>query len=387
MGNFVDDKALLKHLFMTGVQNVSGEKAVRDSFLTGSVPRPSAIVAVGKAAFQMYLGVPLNLRQNLAALLVTKEGNIPKKQRLEGHVLLFQSSHPMPCQVSLDAGQAMIEFVQNLPNDADLLVLVSGGASALAEALHEGYDLSDLQDLTAKSLADGSDIHTINQRRRKMSKLKGGGLLREFRGRSVQVLAISDVAGDDVGVIGSGVAGKGRAEQNYRAQIVASNELARQAIVNEASAIELQVQDNQENLYGDINDVAKRIMEICNSGADGLYVFGGEPIVTLPPKPGIGGRNQGLALLIAREIQGRSNMSCLVAGTDGADGVSDGAGAIVDGRSFNKQAGAMIALQSAHSGAFFQSTGDQLVTGPTGTNVMDLVLVLKGAPGACLGSA
>ena len=109
----------------------------------------------------------------------------------------------------------------------------------------------------------------------------------------------------------------------------------------------------------------------------GLYVYGGEPTVVLPENPGHGGRNQALALEIARFIRTRSDIVGLVAGTDGTDGPTDEAGAFVDGETYLKLPGTEKAQKRADSGAYLARTGDLIFTGPTGTNVMDLAIFLK----------
>jgi len=113
------------------------------------------------------------------------------------------------------------------------------------------------------------------------------------------------------------------------------------------------------------------------NGPPGLYIYGGEPTVVLPKEPGQGGRNQALGLELARLFRDEDGISGLVAGTDGSDGPTNAAGAFLDGDSFDAKPGADEALLRANSGAFLAETGDQIVTGPTGTNVMDLALLIK----------
>ncbi|MFT5343912.1 MAG: glycerate 2-kinase, partial [Paracoccaceae bacterium] len=109
--------------------------------------------------------------------------------------------------------------------------------------------------------------------------------------------------------------------------------------------------------------------------APGVMIFGGEPTVVLPPNPGQGGRNQALALSLAREIAGTQGLTILVGGTDGSDGPTDAAGAIVDGTVWGH--GAAEALKRADSGRYLDAKGAVLRTGPTGTNVMDLMVALR----------
>ena len=372
-------RQILERLFNAGVQDVLGARAVAKVFEPGAQPRPDAILAIGKAAYSMYEGLPEAIRAQVPALIVTKHGHTPPTHQPSDHVQVLESSHPTPSEASLVAGRLALEFVERCAPESRLLVLVSGGASSLAEVLQDGYTFDDLAALTRDSLSDGSDIGEINRRRAAISRIKAGGLLTHFHGASAQVLAISDVEGDDIGVIGSGIGAYRSGAFDYALQIIASNALARQAVADAAVQEGLTVVANEENLYDDIEAIAPKIYDICKDGAPGVYIFGGEPTVILPDNPGKGGRNQSLGLLLARYLQGRGDLTCLVAGTDGTDGVTDAAGAVVDGGSFTRRPGADEALVAANAGAYLSDCGDQLVTGPTGTNVMDLLLVLKRA--------
>jgi hydroxypyruvate reductase len=324
----------------------------------------------------MYLGLPEAVRASTPTIIITKDGHANGAPDLP-HVEIREASHPMPCARSIAAGEAALAFVQDCAPDSRLLMLVSGGASALVEVLPSGMSLENLMERTKIALSNGSTIGQINAERIAHSRIKGGKLLAAFSGWRADVLAISDVQGDGIDVIGSGIGAYGEGTLRYSCHIVGSNAVARDATAARATALGIKVHHNAETLYGDINEVAGDILATVDgaTGLDGIYIFGGEPTVQLPDNPGEGGRNQGLALELAYRIAGRSALSILVAGTDGSDGVSAGAGAIVDGQSFGAADGAEDAIRLANSGAFFRVTGDQLVTGPTGTNVMDLVIV------------
>lgn len=366
---------LLENLLQIGIQSVKGKNAVADA-LGKSLPSPSHILAVGKAAVAMYLGLPDTLHAECPALIVTKDGHAEGFKPLP-HVVLCEASHPVPNHASLSAGSQVFDFVVNCQSKDKLLLLLSGGASALVEHLKEGYDFNDLIDLTNNALSQGLAIEEINMARKQISRLKGGQLLAKFAGQSVDVLAISDVQYDAISVIGSGLGHATTPGFSYNTRIVAANSVAREAIQAATKETGLEVRENSETLYGDINDVSAYIKFTLESGPPGLYIFGGEPTVELPENPGDGGRNQGLALLLARDLAGRPDIALVVAGTDGSDGVSDGAGAFVDGNSFSMAAGGNDAIIHANSGNFFKTTGDQIVTGPTGTNVMDVVIAIK----------
>ncbi|PHQ67127.1 MAG: MOFRL family protein [Sneathiella sp.] len=367
----------IKFLFQAGVQSVLGEKAVAKACQSQPIEVPTAILCIGKAAYSMYCGLSESIRQDVPALIITKEGHSPGTGSLPSHIRIIESTHPTPSGTSLIAGQTALDLVKGCGSSDRLLMLVSGGASSLAEVLSDGNTYDDLLRLTETSLSDGSNISTINARRKAISSIKAGRLLSCFKGCHVQVFAISDVAGDDISIIGSGIGEYQSGDFDYSCRIVASNSVARDAVASAAQAQGLRVIANDENLYGDVEVIAEKIYAKCLSGTNGIYIFGGEPTIKLPPNPGKGGRNQSLALLLAKYFQGQPNIFCLVAGTDGTDGVTEAAGAIIDGHSYTRLPGADQYLAAADAGTYFKTTGDQLITGPTGTNVMDLVIVLK----------
>jgi hydroxypyruvate reductase len=252
-------------------------------------------------------------------------------------------------------------------------MLISGGASSLVEHLKPGVRFEDLEPLTSAALAEGVAIGELNRRRKAISSIKGGGLLTSFRGTRIDVVAISDVAGDIIDIIGSGIGvppeGVGF---SYACSIVASNAVARAVVERSAESIGINTISNKENMYADVPEIAARIANEILQGPPGLYVYGGEPTVVLPDNPGQGGRNQALALEIARHICNQGGITGLVAGTDVSDGPTDAAGAFLDGQTFLKQPGAEEARKRADWGAYLARTGNLLLTGPTGTNVMDM---------------
>ena len=356
----------LSDLWWHGVRAVQGKSAVSMAIDAYDVAKPDVILAVGKAAasmaaaaYDVYGAVPTHI--------VTKYHHICD---VPPHATLIEAAHPVPDAASLRAGTALQDVVADCKPDAHLLMLVSGGASSLAEVLPEGFTLEHLAQKTQAMLASGADIHAMNAQRRAMSQIKGGKLLAGFRGASVTSLAISDVEGDGLGVIGSGI-GDAPAEAPFMfaPHIIANNHRARMAV---AAAASLPVQSNSETLYDDIEALAPQIAKTLLGGPKGLYIFGGEPTVVLPENPGKGGRNMALALLLAREIAGQDGARILVAGTDGTDGPTDAAGALIDGTTWN--ASAQNAIDRADSAPWLDARGALFRSGPTGTNVMDLLI-------------
>lgn len=367
------DKELLQSLWHAGVTAVGGQTSVSAALRRLTPPAPDQIIAVGKAAAAMASAAVRHYGPDIPTLVVTKYDH---SSDLPGTATIIEAAHPVPDQNSILAGKTLVHTVMGMPSESHLLFLVSGGASSLAELPNDGLSLSQLATENSRMLSAGLDIHAMNAHRKSLSQIKGGKLLARFPGKSVTVLAVSDVEGDALSVVGSGI---GDAPENppfvFDPHIVASNHVAREAAVRAAEHVNLTIRSNAEVLYDDVITLATRLAAQLKSSPTGLHVFGGEPTVILPEHPGRGGRNQALALLLAREISGTEGLTIIVAGTDGSDGPTDAAGAIVDGTTWGE--GAEQALARADSGTWLDHRGALLRTGPTGTNVMDLMIALR----------
>ena len=364
----------LAALFEQGVHAVRGDSSVAAALDRSKPAKPDQIIAVGKAAAAMASAAAVRFGP-VPMLIVTKYGH---QADAPPHAEVIEAAHPVLDENALKAGARMRRIVEDMAPGSHLLMLVSGGASALAEDPIEGLDLDGLKARATELLGSGADIHAMNAVRKTLSRIKGGKLLGNFRGTHVTTLAISDVEGDALSVIGSGIGdAPPEAPFSFAPQIVASNQIAREAVLSAARRAGLSAQDHGEVLCDDVNALAPKIAQILAAAAPGIHVFGGEPTVVLPPRPGRGGRNQALALLIAREIAGRSDLRVLVAGTDGTDGPTEAAGAIIDGSTWDTSG--QEALDRADAGTWLEARGALLTTGPTGTNVMDLLIAEKGA--------
>jgi glycerate 2-kinase len=282
-------------------------------------------------------------------------------------------SHPVPDARSLAAGRALVDFVRAVPADGILLALVSGGASALAEVPAAGVTLDELVAQVRAVVASGAPIAEINRVRTSLSAIKGGGLARACAAPVVTLVA-SDVVGDDPRVVGSGPTIDGAGEVRVIAGVA---DLARAAVAAAPIAAELVASD----VTGDVADVAACIAARIDQPGPPLVVFAGEPTVRLPDNPGVGGRAQQLALLVARAIAGRGDAAFLAAGSDGVDGTGPAAGAIVDGATWPALAAlgvdADLALARCDAGTALARLGATVVTGPTGVNHADLMLLLR----------
>jgi glycerate 2-kinase len=356
-------------LWKSGVDAVRGDRAVARALQDGIVPRPHRIIAIGKAAAAM-AAPAATAWPDVSCLVVTKYGH---GSEAPTSATVIESAHPVPDASSLTAGRALQAAVADCPPGSDLLMLVSGGASALAEVPSGGISLQELQDSTNALLASGATIGEMNRHRTMHSDIKGGKLLAGFRGARVTTLALSDVEGDGLAIIGSGI-GNVLPERSFDfdAHVIASNAIARAAV---AASSPVPVHTNVETLYDDVAVLAPRIAALLASAEPGLHILGGEPVVHLPEFPGRGGRNMALALGLAREIEGTAGLRILVAGTDGTDGPTDAAGAVIDGQTWDETG--TEALSRADAYPWLEKRDALIKTGPTGTNVMDLLIAHK----------
>ena len=374
--NATERAEILTSVWWAGVHAVAGQASVAASLETAPIPRPDLILAVGKAAVSMARAAHARFPGG-RTLAITKAGHAePGSVHRDRSFEILQSAHPVPDITSLTAGARLLAEVVAAPPGSHLLLLVSGGASSLVEVPRPGLTLADIASLNRALLASGKDIGVMNAERSQYSMIKGGGLLARFGGARVTILAISDTRGDSVATIGSGI-GLGLPRQALVAEtrIVASNTVARAAAAAKARALGWAVRDYGEVLYDDVAACADLIADRLPQ-RPGLTLWGGEPTVILPPDPGRGGRNQALALHLAGRIAGIADLSLLVAGTDGNDGPTEAAGGLVDGATWAQ--GADAALTRADSGRFLAARAALFTTGPTGTNVMDLALALRG---------
>lgn len=342
------------------------------------------VVAIGKAAGAMARGAFDVLGERVSgAIVVTKPGHCAAAVSGDARVRLIESAHPVPDERSLAAGSAVADFVSGAPADSQLLFLVSGGASSLVEVLADGVTLEELQAVNSLALGSGIDIGATNARRRALSHLKGGGLARLAGRRRSLALMISDVPGNDPAVIGSGLlhaAGRTRIPViPYR--IVANVRQACRAAARHGASRGLDVNLARRRFRGNAALLGARFARsLVDAPRGSLLIWGGESTVRLPAKPGTGGRSQHLALAAAMELRGRRGVALLAAGTDGVDGVTDDAGGLVDGDTCARGEDAGLdpgpCLAHADSGSFLEASGDLVYTGPTLTNVGDLVLGL-----------
>ncbi|MGH8250814.1 MAG: DUF4147 domain-containing protein [Steroidobacteraceae bacterium] len=373
---------LLLELFRAALAAVDGRRRVRAALGADRESGAVSVLAIGKAAASMTQGALDALGTRLQrGLVVAPEGSLPLELLRHPGLRCLESAHPLPDQRSLDAGQAALGFAAATRPGSRVLLLISGGASALIEVPAPGVTLAQLRELYRRAQAEALDIEALNARRRALSSIKGGKLSSLFRDCRVEGLMISDVPRDDPEVLGSGLL----AAPGLRTTLVGSMDDALDAVVRAASARGLTVSRAAARLQGDAEAAALHICHELAVGAANLQVWGGETVVRLPAEPGRGGRCQHLAVAAALAIAGHPALLLLAAGTDGRDGASEDAGAIVDGATLERALDCgfepAAALAAADTGSLLEAAGDLVHTGRTGTNVGDVVLGLRLAPG------
>lgn len=391
------------------------------------LPR-TLVVATGKAAVPMAAALGPTARGLALAPHGTPAAGLPP------HIQLLEGAHPLPDESGIASSRAILDAVAALTADDHLLYLVSGGSSALFEVPDPRVSAAEVRATYDALVRCGADIAEINSVRRALSAVKGGRLAAAARPASVLTLAVSDVAGDDPATIGSGptvacppVSGAARdgrepaGEIDARAVIgryaleaalpravldtlarpvacgplrtegftvVASAETARAAAACELAARGYRcVPPPVDRLTGATaaaaSVLARAIQTLTTRAGKHAFAVAGETTVRVPDGAGTGGRNQHLAALLACRLRGLAGFAAVFAGTDGRDGNSSAAGALVDGGSAGRadDAGRPLraALESFDSAGALAAAGDALVTGATGTNVEDLVVVVTEA--------
>jgi glycerate 2-kinase len=384
--------------------------------------RRIALLGFGKGSLSMstaligVLGVRLD-----SGLIVTK--HTPVIPPLPFPIL--EGDHPVPGENSLQAGQRTIELVSSLGPDDLLICAISGGGSALITAPHTGISLADIQQFTSLLLTCGARIDEINTLRRRLDRIKGGGIAQMTNGATIINLILSDVVGNSLESIASGptspdpatrkdalsILGKYELEnripisilrtlrsshetpkpgdpvfKTVQNVIVGSNLLAAQASLVQAKVEGFHPYLLRTDLQGEARLVAFELStylrQVSQTGdpvqAPACIVAGGETTVTVMGD-GRGGRNTELALAAVGELAGFPGVMLATLATDGEDGSCGAAGAVVTGGTF--QRAVELGMEPADflvrndSCSFFSTLDDLLEPGPTGTNVNDLVFM------------
>jgi len=363
--------------FRAGVAAVDPAAAVERHLRRHPLPAVPVVLAIGKAAPAMARGVATAVGDSpLTGIAVSDH-----VEEVPAGIELMIGSHPVPDRASVAAGRELLERASSLGAGDLALVLVSGGGSALAEVPAPGVTLDHLAATTTRLLRRGAPIDVMNAVRTRLSLLKGGGLARAAAPARVITLVLSDVVGDRLDVIASGPTVTGGDDD---ITVVANGAVAAAAAAEAARAAGRHAVVVETALQGDAALRAIQVIERCRQADGELFVYAGETTVMvggLGRGVGSGGRNQEAALAAALHLAGTSDVAFLAAGTDGIDGTTTAAGAVVDGdtvdRGRRRGRDAAASLARNDSGGYFAGSLEAIVTGPTGTNVGDLWLVLR----------
>lgn len=356
-------------------------------------------------------------------IVITPRGYCPEAHTLQ-KMRLYQGGHPVPDENGLAGTGEIIQLLKGSDERTLVICLISGGGSALLVAPYEGITLTDKKQVTRLLLNAGATIYELNTVRKHLSRVKGGRLAAIARPARMVSLIISDVVGDKLDIIASGPTAPDdstfhdafRVIEKYRLapvvpasvidvltrgaqglipetpkkgdamfnrvdnSIIASNKIALEAARAEAAQLGYQAEITTAELTGEAREAGRRLAQRARGmRRPACLISGGETTVTVTGG-GTGGRNLELALAFAQEIQDAPGITLLSAGTDGKDGSADAAGAVVDGetitRARTKGLDPAAYLAGNDSYNFFRQVGGLLITGPTGTNVMDVQIII-----------
>ena len=412
----------MREILNDAIKAVLPENAVKEALnnpaFTSRRGKGRLIVAsIGKAAWRMAKAASDILGSGITGAVVTKyDHSMGDITGLE----IFEAGHPVPDMNTINGTKALLEHVKGLNADDTVLFLVSGGGSALFENPAEGVTLEDMQDITHQLLSCGADIVEINTIRKHLSSVKGGRFAELCAPAHVFMVVLSDVLGDRLDSIASGPAAPDTSTSEQALEIVKKYSLKVKpelmAVLSRETPKKL---DNvTATITGSVTELCRAVSELsskkgytplvltttltCEAREAGSFmagvarevltsgspvkkpcaiIAGGETVVHLTGK-GLGGRNQELALSAAEGISGLEGVVVASLGSDGTDGPTDAAGGIVDGKtaSILREKGISIPEVLRNNDAYnaLKQADALLMTGPTGTNVNDVSVILIG---------
>jgi glycerate 2-kinase len=332
------------------------------------------VFGVGKAAYNMAKECEIVLKDKILGGVVVST-SVGKLSYLKH----FTSTHPLVSEKSIEAATLLIDGMSEL-NENDLFIfLLSGGASAMVEKPITGLTLDDFIKISSALLTSGIDIKALNTVRKSISDIKGGKLANRIKAKG-EVLVLSDVIGDDLDTIASAPMNNGRFSHHIIGNNKIALEQAKKYISPKVEIAEIITTTMEMDSVSATDYISNEIKKYDKNYESFCILFGGET-TTVVTGNGNGGRNQELALRLLLSNSLNENIEVLCAGSDGVDGRSEATGAFLDSEILDKIKQAKLNpetyLKNSDSNTFFKSLGYDFVTGITGTNVMDFVIILK----------
>ena len=369
------------------------------------------VLSVGKAAVPMAIAASEVLGDRIdAGLLVAKQ----LTEEVDGFISI-EAAHPIPDEKSLQAGELALDMVSDLSPEDTVVALMSGGGSSLIEFPIEGISLMDMQVTTELLMYAGAGIYELNTVRKALSAIKGGGLRRAIGDARCITLMLSDVVGNDHTVIASGPTVPGPTNRGPAWQVIEDFKIARQVPESVRLALNADspplppmetgrddrkiIADNSTFVSAvrvaaesdglrtievvsqwrdDARDLATRILEDSRAiGAEIDMLIGGGEATSIVRGDGLGGRNTETALAVALQMHADDEWTIASLASDGDDGNSGAAGAIVDSRTVDDRAIAEAALRISDSAGYLEKRDALVITGQTGTNVNDVYISVR----------
>lgn len=400
------------HIINEAIKAVLPDAAVKRALEGKDFPGKVVLVAMGKAAWQMAKAAEECLGDKIEKGVV-----VTKYQHVKGEInkcICIEAGHPVPDENSFRGTQAAIDAVTGLTEKDTVLFLISGGGSALFEKpLIPGEELSDI---TNQLLACGADIVEMNTVRKRLSSVKGGKFAKICEPAQVYAIVLSDILGDPLDMIASGPACPDTSTCEDAKRIIEKYNIRLSEKAQELMEIETpkKLDNVTTQINGSVKELCRAVEKECRelgyepyiltdqlccqakeagsflasiakthirTGKKAAYIAGGETIVNLTGH-GLGGRNQEIALSASAGIAGLGNVAVFSVGSDGTDGPTDAAGGYVDSETHAalKELGIdeYEVLKENDAYHALEKVGGLIKTGPTGTNVNDVAVVLIG---------
>ena len=388
------------------------------------------VAGMGKAVGAMAAAVTDKLGDSIHSGVIVAKHEVPAHD-ISPRIKIVYGDHPIPSERSIASADSVIEFLENTTEDDLIICLISGGGSALVAKPINGISITELQQLTDTLLKSGARIQEVNTIRKHIDAIKGGGLAKIAGNATMEALIVSDVLGDDLSMIASGptcsddttyaeafgILDKygliektprkiintieegilGKIEETLKPgdkilatkhnRIIASLTASIQQAKKKADELGFETQILSTHLVGEAREIGHVAGSILRSLANtdlilkkpAMMIAGGESTVTIEGD-GIGGRNQEIAFGAMHEISGCEKCALIALATDGEDGPTDAAGAYVTGATWHLATELGLDVQKFGSRndtyTFFRAIDHLIMTGPTGTNVNDLLFLI-----------